>query len=63
MEEGFKAKGSLGLIKSDRKHLKFYDETKFEENFRELLAEIKYLKQKWETETGKQWNLLIVEEN
>ena len=40
MEEQFRPRGGLGLIKSDLKHIEFYDENKFDESFEELTTEI-----------------------
>jgi CRISPR/Cas system CSM-associated protein Csm4 (group 5 of RAMP superfamily) len=40
MEETFRPRGDLGIIKSDLKHIEFFDEDKFEENFEELTSEI-----------------------
>ncbi|CAF1366005.1 unnamed protein product [Adineta steineri] len=40
MEEAYRPCGSLGIIKSDLKHIEFFDENKFEEKFEELINEI-----------------------
>lgn len=40
MEEQFRPRGGLGLIKSDLKHIEFYDDDKFDESFEELTTEI-----------------------
>ncbi|CAF3885218.1 unnamed protein product, partial [Adineta steineri] len=40
MEEAYRPSGSLGIIKSDLKHIEFFDENKFEEKFEELINEI-----------------------
>ncbi|CAF1471326.1 unnamed protein product [Adineta steineri] len=40
MEEAYRPSGGLGIIKSDLKHIEFFDENKFEEKFEELINEI-----------------------
>ena len=40
MEKEFRPRGGLGLIKSDLKHIEFFDEDKFDESFDELTSEI-----------------------
>jgi hypothetical protein len=40
MQESFIPRGGLGIIKADRKHITFFYEDKFDENFDELIGEI-----------------------
>ncbi|CAF3874731.1 unnamed protein product [Rotaria sp. Silwood1] len=40
VEKTFRPSGGLGIIKSDLKHIKLFDEDKFDENFEELIDEI-----------------------
>jgi hypothetical protein len=40
MEENYRPCGGLGFIKSDLKHIEFFDEDKFDESFVELTSQI-----------------------
>lgn len=40
VEKDYRPRGGLGIIKCDRKHIEFFDETKFDENFEELTRQI-----------------------
>ncbi|CAF3575151.1 unnamed protein product [Rotaria socialis] len=42
MEENFRPKGGLGIIKSDLKHIEFFYEDKFDESMEKLISEIKF---------------------
>ncbi len=53
MEEKFRPRGVLGFIKSDLKHIEFFDEEKFDESFEELISEIDAIQAGSETRSSK----------
>jgi hypothetical protein len=53
MEEGFRPRGGLGIIKCDLLHIEFFHEDKFDESFERLIAEINFIEKKLGIKSGK----------
>ncbi len=53
MEDKYRPRGGLGFIKSDLKHIEFFDDNKFDESFEELTSQINAIEAGSDMRSGK----------
>jgi hypothetical protein len=53
MEKKYRPRGGLGFMKSDLKHIRFFDDDKFDESFVELTSQINAIEAGSDMRSGK----------